>query len=323
MAGFHRVLWGLTDVFVLHEVDPHIIDKDICHFFEHQLSKLPKDHEGREKWPTDKQLDLLCRRAAGLFVYAVATVNFLNHHFKDPRVKLKLILETPESTAWERGAELKAYENLDTLYKSVLNASFCKNNLEDNDAVRSVLGCMVLATDPLSPSTIATLTGFSRNEVENILELIQSLLVLSSHPNEPVRPFHKSFPDFITDQTRCADEWFFISPNFHIDLFMYCLKLIGESRKNIPTLPDCDLIHKLEDWPEIERGAIPGALEYACRSWHKHLDVIENPTPGVLQALRNFLEEKFGFWLVVLKALGGLRSTHMPMDVTTRWLKKV
>jgi len=62
-----------ADVFVLHDVKSNLIDDDIRLYLERSLQEI-EGHRG--VWPTEKQLDLLCKRAGGLFVYAVATVKF-------------------------------------------------------------------------------------------------------------------------------------------------------------------------------------------------------------------------------------------------------
>ena len=323
MTGFSGSLRGLTDIFILHEVSPRTVNQDIRRFFKHELSNLARRRGGKEGWPMDTQLDWLCRRAAGFFVYAVATVNVLSHHIENPWDQLDTIMEFSKSTAREGGVRLKGYNSLDALYLSILRTSFHENNANDDDIVRSVLSCVVLTENPLPPSAIATLKALSRHKVQRVLELTRSLLVLPSNPNEPVQSFHKSFPDFMTDQTRCTDLRFYIPPDCHTELFMCCVKVIREPLKNMPLLPDCDLIHTKEDLPNIERGDICGALKYACRSWHKHLVVMEDLTPDVLLALHDLLEEKFVFWLVVLKALGGLRVTSGAINTTTEWLEKV
>ena len=323
VTGFHGPLQDLTDVFILHEVKPHIIDQDIRRFFEHELSNLARRRGGKEGWPTNQQINWLCRRASGFFVHAVATVSVLSHHLEDPWDQLDTIMESSESTAREGGVKLKVYNSLDALYLSILRTAFHENTAKDDDIVRSVLSCVVLAADPLSPSAIATLKALSRPKVQRILELTRSLLMMSSDPTKPVQPLHKSFPDFMTDQTRCADLRFYISPNYHIDLFMCCFKTIQKPLKNMPSLPHYDLVHKREDLPEIEKRDVCGALEYACRSWHNHLDAMENSTPDVLLALHDFLEDKFVFWLVVLKALGKSYHGHQVLDTATKWLKQV
>jgi hypothetical protein len=92
--------------------------------------------------------------------------------------------------------------------------------------------------------------------------LIQSLLVLPDDPSDPVESFHKSFPDFITDPTRCTDKRFYISPDYHTKLGLCCLKLIIKSLENTYPAPD-------DAW--IEASGSREALEYAQESWHKHL----------------------------------------------------
>ena len=64
------------DVFVLHDVHPSLIENDIRIFLEHELYELARRRE-RKGWPSEEPIYLLCRRAAGLFVYAAATVKFL------------------------------------------------------------------------------------------------------------------------------------------------------------------------------------------------------------------------------------------------------
>jgi len=311
-----------TDTFILHHVDPRVVHSDICLFFKHELSKLP---DRPQDWPTDEQVDSLCRRAAGFFVYAVATVGFLKHKFKCPSSRLDVIMKSPESTTYEGKATLKVYASLDSLYTSIFQAAFCENNAEDDTMVRSVLSAVVLVTTPISSSAIATLIGFKCNEVTRLLGSVQSLLVLHDDINYPVQPFHKSFLDFIVNPTRCSDPRFYICPDYQIELFLRCLELMDKSlKKNICSMPDYALNSEVEDLRErIEESGIRGALEYACRSWHNHLIVGTDRTADVVSALRHFLEEKFLFWLEVLSILGAVGDAVRALNVTVRWLSEV
>ena len=77
MTGFRDPsLKKSTNVFILHDVEPRTTDADIRRFFKHELSELAH-RRGIDGWPTDDHLDPLCRRAAGFFLFAVATVSFL------------------------------------------------------------------------------------------------------------------------------------------------------------------------------------------------------------------------------------------------------
>ena len=322
MTGFRGpLLKESTNVFILHKVEPHIVDNDIRCFFKHKLSKLPHKPQG---WPEDVHLDSLCQRAAGFFIYAVAILNFLKHKFKCPSDQLDIIMKSP-NTIHEGQAELKVYDNLDSLYTSIFLVAFPKKNDEDDAIIRSVLGAVVLVANPLSPSAIATLMGFECDEVLSLLESIQSLLVLSDNVNHPIQPFHKSFSDFITDPARCANSRFYISPNYHTQLVLGCLKLMGESlEKNMCSLPDYALNSKVKDLPrKIKESNICGALEYACRSWHNHLITTKDQIADVVPTLCYFLEEKFLFWLEVLSVLGAVGNAAQALDVTVKWLNEV
>jgi len=325
-SGFRRpLLEALTEVFVLHQVEPHTINSDIRHFFKCELSRLSQKCGSMQGWPTDKQLDMLCQRADGLFVYAVATLNFIDHKFKNPLDWLDVIMRSPESTAHEARVRLKAYTNLDTLYMSIFQEAFFENDDDDDAMVRSVLSTVVLAANPLSQAAIITLTALHSNHVQRLLKLIQSLLILPQDPNDPVQPFHKSFPDFITDPTRCVSTQFYVPPHYHLKLALNCLEVMDKLlRKNMCSIPDYALNSKVEDLPEkIKDSGIPGALEYACRSWYKHLMVEKDQAVDVVSALHHFLERKFLSWLEVLSVLGALGDAVHALIATTQWLNEV
>ena len=326
MTGFRGPLLGrLTEVFILHHVEPCTVNKDIHHFFKHELLKLALPCSGIQGWPTDKQLDELCQRAAGYFVYAVATVNFLKHKFQSPLDRLDMLLKSSKGTVHEGRAKLRSHASLNSLYTSILQTAFHENDADDDTMVRSVLSAVVLVTNPLSPSAIATLTGFQDNSVQHLLISIKSLLILHDDPGSPVQPFHKSFPDFFMDSSRCLDKRFYISPDYNIQLVLCCLRLMSTSlEKNMCSIPDYTLNSAVKDLAKrINESGICGALEYACRSWHKHLIVTDHRTADVMSALQCFLEQKFLLWLEVLSVLGAVGCAVEVLKMVKRWLKEV
>ena len=302
-----------TDVFVLHDVDPNQVANDIRLFFTYEFSELVRRRRGLGDWPTKEQLDLLCRRAAGLFAYAVATVRFIGKQSANHRERLDLLLRSPETSG--REAKMKFNENttLDSLYTSVLKDAFGDDGDLDNDPkVRSVLGATILAVNPISSSSIATLLNLDADrDVSHFLSSAQSLLILKEDINCPVQPFHKSFPDFITDPNRCTNQRFYISPpDHHSQLLLNCLDLMGRTlEKNMCKLPDGVSNSDVSDLKGRVKRYIDPALEYACRSWHTHLiggHATSVNTLEVTSALHRFLESKFLFWLEVLSILGAI-----------------
>jgi len=311
-----------TDVFVLHNVEPNLVNNDIRLFFKQSFLEIENLRSGLDGWPTEKQLDCLCERAAGLFVYAVATVKFVNHKTGNPKKQLDRLLQSPDSSR-EGKTKFKADTTLDSLYTSILREAFDGNDPEGDRMARSVLGAVILATNPLSPSAVATLLGF---DIEDVLPHLSSVgsLLLQEDIGSPVRPFHKSFPDFIIDPTRCTDERFRVSPpSHHQELLVGCLELMDWTlEKNMCKLPDAVMNSEVDDLDERIERHLDLALQYACKSWHKHL-VDENTArmPVVISSLHHFLEKKLLSWLEVLSVLGAAREAVDALEVAARWLK--
>ena len=326
-SGFRLgLLRPLADVFVLHEVEPSVINTDIRLFLEPGLSELAK-RQGIEQdgWPTDKHLDLLCERAGGLFVYAVATLKFLDHGFTSPSERLDIIARAPGSTTREGKAKLRSSTTLDSLYLSSFQNAFDGMDAEDDEKVRFVIGTVVLAVNPLPPSAIATLVGLGKAQVMNLLGMVHSLLKLPEDPDSPVLPFHKSFPDFITDPLRCSNKRFYVFPeDCHHKLALSCLKLMNESlEQNLLSLPDYALNSEVEDLQTRIGDCISVALQYACKSWYSHLTEARGDVTAIVSALRSFLHQGFLAWLEVLSVIGAARDAVIALEKLVHWLREV
>ncbi|KAF9642094.1 hypothetical protein BDM02DRAFT_3273592 [Thelephora ganbajun] len=92
--------------------------------------------------------------------------------------------------------------------------------------------------------------------------------------------------------------------------------------KNMCKLPDAVINSEIPDLGERAEQYIDSGLQYACKSWHKHLvDEHMACTPEITSALHRFLEEKFVFWLEVLSVLGAAREAVDALDLVTKWLE--
>jgi hypothetical protein len=298
------------------------VDSDIRLFLRHEFSELASRQRGLDDWPTEEQLDLLCERAEGLFVYAVTTIKFVGDVNNSPKKQLDLLLQSPESSSHEGKTQTKANSPLDLLYMSILQGTFSNNNLEVNPNIRSILGAVILAANPLSPSTIATFLGLGVNEVSSLLLSMHSFLIFQEDINHPVQPFHKSFPDFIVNPARCTDQRFCISlPDHHSKLLVGCLGLMNQRlEENICKIPDAVANSEVDGLQEKIEQHIDHGLQYACRSWHRHL-VHAPHTLEITHTLDQFLREKFLFWLEVLSILGTTRTAVDALEVATTWFK--
>ena len=325
--GFHLPLLAkATDVLILHKVEPGPVNNDIRLFLKHSFLEIANRRDGLDGWPTEKQLNLLCERAAGLFIYAVATVKFVDNRNDNPRKRLDFLLQSPESSAHEGRAKFKTNTTLDSLYTTILQEAFGDDDPRIDPRIRSVLGAVILAANPLSPSTIAAFLDFDTEDVFPLLSSFHSLLILQLDANHPIRPFHKSFPDFLVDPTRCINPRFHVSPpDHHSELVIGCLELMNRRlKKNTLGTPDAIAGDEADKLRKGVDGSIDHGLRYACESWHKHLvDANQAPTHMVkiTSVLHRFLEQKFLFWLEVLSILGTLRDAVDALEVAGKRLE--
>ena len=317
------LLKKVTDIFVLHEVKSDQVDSDIRLFFEHNFMDLTRRRPGLGDWPAKTQLDLLCKRAAGFFVYAVATVKFIDNRNIDPGKRLDLLLQLQKNTTYEGRTKFKGNTTLDSLYMSILQEAFGDIGPEDDPKVCSVLGAVILVANPLSPSSIATILDFDIQDVTLLLSSVHSLLIYHEDINHPVRPFHKSFPDFITNSSRCTNQRFHIPLHHHLELLFSCLKLMNQTlEKNMCHLPEAVKNSEVDDLQEMAEGYINHSLQYACKSWHKHL--VNQPITKrqeITSAIHYFLEKKFLCWLEALSIFGAVRNAVEALQVATKWLE--
>lgn len=307
--------FGLAEVFVLHDIAPDLVNNDIRAFLKHELSGLAARREIKD-WPTPKQLDLLCDRADGLFMYATATVNFLSQEQTSPITQYEMIEDSQGDTAYEGKAE-QAQEgfSLDSLCISVLQESLKNYPANEFVIIRSVLAVVVLASPHLPPRTIADLTGLDVREVASILELIQSLLRVQG-PDRIVRPFHRLLSDLLTSPTRCTDARFYISPGkFHSEIALNCLNIMNESLED--SLPS----HDGSVGPDVEKLAGETTFNYACTSWHVHLAESKEDIDTLIVPLRHFLERKVGIWAQVVSSRGYVPGCALQRMIP--WLREV
>ena len=116
-----EALAPITEVFKLHEVKPEAVDRDIELFFRTQLTSLVKNRSNfdlTEDWPSPSDLRVLCKKAAGFFIYASTVVKFIASEVDAPSEMLSLITSLPQSTVEE------GKSGVDQLYTQILQQAF-------------------------------------------------------------------------------------------------------------------------------------------------------------------------------------------------------
>ncbi|RDB27717.1 hypothetical protein Hypma_003282 [Hypsizygus marmoreus] len=225
--GFRlKLLEPLTTIFVLHNVEVESVDRDIELFFRTRLLEAVlgrSDVDLSIPWPSDDEVKILTTKSSGLFIFAATAVSFIVHPANQPQERLSLLKRIPNSSLFE------GQLGIDSLYFTVLKNGYA--DMPDNGeyaVLRSILASIVLAFNPLSKAMIASLLHIEHS-ITSALRLLHAVLHIPQLDNEPITVYHKSFPDFITCESRCVDPRFFIDPAvYHPMLAVHCLEIMTE-----------------------------------------------------------------------------------------------
>ena len=327
-SGFRLVsLQPHTNILRLHDVEPDIVDSDIKLFLKTQLTNITKKRSDWNlvgDWPSAQDIDILCRKAAGLFIYASTVVKFVASPYNPPEERLALIISLPQDTSHE------GKEGLDLLYTKVLEQVFYDKDQTFYLNFKLVVGTVLLIFNPLSTKALSDLLGdyTTQSRISSILRGLHSLLLVPDNIEDPVRIFHKSFPDFLTHPGRCKDERVFVNPSVHHqNILLSCLNIMkGELKRDICELGWYTLLSEVKDLPTRRVAHIGDALGYACRFWTTHLARTDSSGLGVEQVRKeidNFFATCLLFWIEVLSLMGILDVGVYAFNDIEQWYTKV
>ena len=321
-SGFRlKSLLPITEVLKLHEVKPEVVDGDIKLFFQSQLADLAENRSdcgSTGDWPSPSDIETLCKKAAGFFIYASTVVKFVASEGDSPPERLAIITSLPQSTTEE------GKSGIDQLYAKVLQQAFTNVNPDNSQRYlrfQIVVGAILLIFNPLSIEDLSDLLGHSTQYIQNTTRTLHSLLLVPDGIEDPIRIFHKSFPDFLMDPHRCQDRQFLVEPTtHHPEILLACLRLMEERlKRNICNLDDYAILSEVKDLSVHRKAHIGDGLEYACRFWTKHL--LETPSKtshieAVQKAIDRFFTVHLLQWIEVLAITGNLGiGVHSVNDI--------
>jgi len=289
----------------------HSAADDIRIFFEKSFAHITPELDLPSFWPGKPKKMQLTERAAGLFIWAKTTIAFIAENQGNPETKLQLILE---------GELGKGRENIDSLYRQILHFAFKDASSADLALFKAVVGTIAIAKVPLRRSDLKHYLDRQDAEDDRQIGVILRKLssVISKGKNGLLHLRHLSFVEFLTDVKRCHE--FFIDQNKHRrNLTLTCLRVMNrELRFNIC---GSETSHRCND--DMKKPTpIPAHLLYSCRFWSEHLeedrDMHDRST--FLQEIREFLYNRFLFWLEVLSLTKEVPVAQRALLTTIRWL---
>ena len=312
-----------TDILRLHDVESNVVNSDIKFFLKTQLSDITKNRSTCkfvEDWPSSQDVDTLCRKAAGFFIYASTVVKFVGSQYHPPDERLALIISLPQGTSHEGKG------GIDFLYTQVLEQAF--HNIDQDYCLhfRLVVGVVVLIFNPLSIKALSDLLKncSTQSKIHNTLRALHSVLLIPDNIEDPVQIFHKSFPDFLVDPGRCTDTRFYVNPpTYHREILLSCLDVMKRGlKKNICNLDSHTSFSKVDDLPAHRKAHIGDALEYACCFWTTHLAKTASSGASVGEVKKEideFFTTQLLFWIEVLSLMGKLERGVYALNEIEQW----
>ncbi len=315
-------IYDITEVphqdFIFHDISQSIIEHDISVFFRHNLEII-----GRERilpiGPSEQTISLLVQRAGGLFIYAAMTCRFIRQDSQFAQRRLALFLQY-------NNAVLPPEKKLDEIYTTVLTHSVNgEYNEQEIKKLRKlfgqIVGSIVVLFDSLSVASVVELLDILKEEIDQTLARLHSVLDIPESQDGVIRLLHPSFRDFLLDEQRCLNPHFFIDgKHAHHNLFTNCLRVMSSHlRRDI-----CNLRVPGARAVEIKKSEvdqhIPLYVQYACRYWVRHLKQ-SNIHSHDYSNIHRFLKKHFLHWLEALAVMGCMSEGVLMVKILDSMLK--
>jgi hypothetical protein len=287
--------------FVLHNVQPSIVDHDISLFLEYNLRRIGQEWTLGADWPAEEVLKQLVLYACGLFIWASTTCRFIREGKRFARKRLDTILKGSSS------AVTAPEKHLDEIYLAVLKHSISSDYSDEEkeeacDILKHMLGSTVVLLSPLSTSALSRLLQVSREAVDSTFNDLHAILDIPNDPTRQFRLHHPSFRDFLLSKDRCGNFWV-DEKQAHQILATRCIQLMSQAlRKDI-----CEMHAPGSQASQVESNRIQKCLlpevQYACLYWVQHLQRSGSQAYDGEEAHR-FLQAHLLHWLEALGWMG-------------------
>jgi hypothetical protein len=309
-----RVDWNIVDMFAslstnklaLHyDIEDHIVQNDIGVYLEHKFTDLAHARRLRLPFPSPEVLMELVKRAGTLFIYAATVVMYVSDPKDSPVRRLRQVIDQTASQVPFQ------YTMLDRIYAQIISeATITSGDPETHaDTLHRILASVIMLQESVHLTTLAALVNVDVEETEVILHRLSSVLMFDD--DKPVRLYHPSFPDFITDKKRCRDDIqrFAVVPNKANRFLAHrCLEIMNNYlRRDICGIKDASLLNS--DIPDLDNRldqVAPRQLRYACMFWAIHLYFSGELSDEMLDKLTQFTTKHLLHWVEILSLMDKL-----------------
>ncbi|KAH6963267.1 hypothetical protein DER45DRAFT_552710 [Fusarium avenaceum] len=274
------------------------------------FENLRKEARMNHTWPTEEQFEAVLQRSidpSPLFIYAATLLRTLDDAKRTGYLEQRLDswIEKGPGTAGRSQLEVMyttVFENLDrNMYDGI--SSFLNDG--EKEDLRAILGTIVLATEPLTKETIASISGVPPGQTRGLLSLCRAVLEISDDDQKPVETLHKSFSDFLLRKPRLGRSWYHVDEvELHDRMAVGCMRPLRTLRKDICDFRDPGVSRAAIN-PSVIESHIARSLQYASSYWWHHLQRGNKRGPSY-DSLGPILESHFLHWIECLSILDRL-----------------
>jgi hypothetical protein len=166
--GIRAIPSGGVTRFVLHEIEPPIVDHDIATYLRYHLRLIGTTFLRNPDWPSDEVVDRLVKLAGGLFIWAATAYRFIMSGEAFASHRLQQILS---------GASVESVpqQSLDRIYLTVLDKAVRRiyqkpKRLQLHSALHSVLAVIAVSAASLNINSLTLFAAISSEETKKALQ---------------------------------------------------------------------------------------------------------------------------------------------------------
>lgn len=310
--GFNDIRGRYQDV-ALHQTPDRVIEHDIAVFLRHKLAKIKGDYNSLtlgelqlpSNWPDEQDLQTLIHMAIPLFIFAATICRFVEDPiWSDPAGQLDKVLNYHTAGDFE-------LSKLDATYLPIVGQLVVGKTGSTKSSLingfRDIVGPIVLLAEPLSISSLSRVLDVPTVSIARRLSLLHSVLSVPSDAHSPIRPFHLSFRDFLTNSANPHEFWI-DEKETHRKLAARCLCLLKSNLKENICHLKMPGTRRAEVSPETIIASLPAHIQYACRYWVHHLEQSKSCITDTDQ-VHWFLTHHFLHWLEALCFMGRISES--------------
>jgi hypothetical protein len=179
--GVCRIPQAERQDFVLHKIQPTIIDPDISLFLKHNLRIIGQEWTLGADWPGEVVLRQLVLYACGLFIWAATACRFIRDAKQFAHKRLDVILKGSSS------AIITPEKHLNEIYLIVLEHSISPEYSDEEKEevygmLRHTLGSLVVLFLPLSTSSLSKLLHLPTEDISSTFNNLNTILDIPEDP---------------------------------------------------------------------------------------------------------------------------------------------